>query len=143
MKYTFLFITGLVLASCSSEKPEEIKTKKDPVVQDVGPKYSYKVYLLPEVGWCYQVFRGTKMIINQKHIPAVQGVLGFETKEQAELAVQFIMIQIRAGNEQPAVTPHELDSIGAITLDPEPILDPEPSVEHTPSAPSQPEIEEN
>ena len=138
MKYTFLLIVSFALATCSSDKPEEIETNKETVIENTGPKYSYKVYNLPDVGWCYQVFRGTKMIINQKHIPAVQGVSGFETEEQATLAVEFIMVQIRAGNEQPAVTPHELDSIGAITLDPEPSPDPIPDVEHDRSAPEKP-----
>lgn len=116
MKYKVLFVLGFILASCSFDKTEEKEIKKDPVVQDEGPKYTYKVYQLANVGWCYQVFRGSKMIINQKHIPAVSGVKGFETKEKAEIAVRFLMEKIENGDERPPVTPEELDSIGAITL---------------------------
>ena len=117
MKIQLLFALALIIASCSSEKKEVDEIKKEPVEQTDKSKYSYRVYNQPDVGWCYQIFRGSKMIINQKHIPAVPGILGFETQEKAILAVEFIMVQIEAGNEQPTVSPEELDSIGAITLD--------------------------
>ena len=117
MKIQLLLVLGLILASCSNDIKEVEEVKKDPVEQIDQSKYSYRVYNKPDVGWVYQIFRGTKMIINQKHIPAVPGILGFETREKAVIAVEYLMIQIEAGNEQPTISPEELDSIGAITLE--------------------------
>jgi hypothetical protein len=108
------------MVSCGTENTDDLDVKLEKNSEQTSiPKYSSKVYYLQNVGWCYQVFRGTKMILNQKHIPAVQGIKGFETKEKAEIAVNFIMERVIAGNERPSVTPEELDSIGAIDLAPE------------------------
>jgi hypothetical protein len=118
MKYAYLIFIGVLLAACNSENSDEsdVKPENDDA-QTEKPRYTSNVYYLEDVGWCYQVFRGPKMILNQKHIPAVQGIKGFETKEKAEIAVNFIMERVNAGNERPSVTPEELDSIGAIKLD--------------------------
>lgn len=120
MKYAYLFFIGTLLASCGAENTDKTEVKlEESTEQSETSKYSSKVYYLQDVGWCYQVFRGTKIILDQKHIPAVQGVKGFETKEKAEIAVNFIMERVITGNERPSVTPEELDSIGAIDLEPE------------------------
>ena len=120
MKYAFLIFIGVLMVSCGTENRDDLDVKLEKNSEQTSiPKYSSKVYYLQNVGWCYQVFRGTKMILNQKHIPAVQGIKGFETKEKAEIAVNFIMERVIAGNERPSVTPEELDSIGAIDLAPE------------------------
>ena len=120
MKYAFLIFIGVLMVSCGTENTDDLDVKLEKNSEHPSiPKYSSKVYYLQNVGWCYQVFRGTKMILNQKHIPAVQGIKGFETKEKAEIAVNFIMERVIAGNERPSVTPEELDSIGAIDLAPE------------------------
>ena len=120
MKYAFLIFIGVLMVSCGTENTDDLDVKLEKNSEQTSiPKYSSKVYYLQNVGWCYQVFRGTKMILYQKHIPAVQGIKGFETKEKAEIAVNFIMERVIAGNERPSVTPEELDSIGAIDLAPE------------------------
>ncbi len=120
MKYAFLIFIGVLMVSCGTENTDDLDVKLEKNSEQTSiPKYSSKVYYLQNVGWCYQVFRGTKMILNQKHMPAVQGIKGFETKEKAEIAVNFIMERVIAGNERPSVTPEELDSIGAIDLAPE------------------------
>lgn len=116
MKFSVLFVTALIFTSCSSESEPEIVEKDNPSGQQQKSAYTYKVYLLQDVGWCYQIFKGSKLMIDQKHVPSVPGILGFSTKEKAEIAVQFIMKQIEAGNERPSVTPEQLDSIGAIDL---------------------------
>jgi hypothetical protein len=131
MKYIFLFVLGLTIVSCSQEQeaPEDSKMKPEQPSETVETtsKYSYKVDLTPDVGWGYRVFRGSKLIIDQKHVPAVPGIKGFETREKAELAVRYIMEQVEAGNERPSVSPEELDSLGAIQLEdyslPQPRLD--------------------
>lgn len=116
MKFLILVISVLFFTSCTNKNESEVEKEDIPVSQEKKSAYTYKVYLLQDVGWCYQIFKGSKLMIDQKHIPAVPGVLGFSTEQQAEIAVQFIMKQIEAGNERPSVTPEQLDSIGAIDL---------------------------
>jgi hypothetical protein len=117
MKYAYLIFIGVLLAACNTENSDESDVKpENGDAQTEKPRYTSNVYYLEDVGWCYQVFRGPKMILNQKHVPAVQGIKGFETKDKAEIAVNFIMERVLAGNERPSVTPEELDSIGAIDL---------------------------
>ena len=130
MKYVFLIALGLSVVSCSdTETTEEpvVESKNNQEQEAPKSKYSYRVFHTPETGWGYQVFRGSKIIINQAHVPAVPGVKGFETRQQAEIAVKYIMEFVEAGNERPSVNPEDLDSIGAINLEdydiPRPRLD--------------------
>ena len=147
MKYWILIVASIVLASCAGEEEDTTVPKETPVTKEEQPKYTYKVFEKPDVGWCYQIFRGAKLIIDQQHIPAVPGVRGFDSEEQAELAVQFIMEKVRAGNERPSVSPEELDEIGAINLEdfisPKPveraIPPPPPPIEHVVVKEDQPE----
>ncbi|NRA11592.1 MAG: DUF4907 domain-containing protein [Crocinitomicaceae bacterium] len=135
MKYAYLIVIGMLLVSCVSEDTGSTEGNADHKEQSNKPRYTSKVYLLQDVGWCYQIFKGSKIILNQKHIPAVQGIKGFETKEKAELAANFILERVNAGDERPSVTPEELDSIGAIDL----INDfgPPPSMENPPPPPTE------
>lgn len=57
------------------------------------------------------------MLINQQHVPAVNGLYGFETEEKAELAAKFIIERMKEGSDRPSVDASDLDSIGAINLD--------------------------
>jgi hypothetical protein len=51
------------------------------------------------------------MLINQKHIPSIPGVKGFETKEKATIAAEYILKQVEKGNFPPTVNREILDSL--------------------------------
>ena len=115
MKYAFLIFIGVLMVSCGTENTDDLDVKLEKNSEQTSiPKYSSKVYYLQNVGWCYQVFRGTKMILNQKHIPAVQGIKGFETKEQAATIGNYMIYKITNGIMPPSISVQDLDSLKII-----------------------------
>lgn len=90
--------------------PEDLNAEED-------DKVSYNTIYHGEVGWGYQIFKGKKLVINQEHIPAVNGLHGFKTQYHAELAAEFVIEKMKEGWDRPTVKAEELDSIGAIDLD--------------------------
>lgn len=112
-----IFVFSLLLTiGCSTESTQQ--KEKDPnlseQITDQKVAKSYKVIFTEEVGWGYQIFDGNKLMINQKHIPAVQGLKGFETKEKAEKTAQFVLDQVEAGIFPPTITTEILDSLGVL-----------------------------
>jgi len=72
---------------------------------------TYRVVYVDSVGWGYQIFQGPKLIIDQKHIPAVQGMNGFKSKQSAETTARYILIKINQGVFPPTISKRELDSL--------------------------------
>ena len=123
---------GLLLFSCS----EEVDNGEDIVSQDPNTEessnptdstnsttkstsasngYTYNVVLNDSGNeWGYQLFQGNNMVIKQMHIPAIQGNYGFETKEKAEIAAQFVLNKLENNIFPPAISPEELDSLGVL-----------------------------
>ena len=97
----------------TNQSSETVKSESNDQ-DDAGT--SYKVIFKENTGWGYQIFDGSKMLINQEHIPAVQGTKGFETKEHAEIAAKFILNKIDNGIFPPTISPQELDSLGVYSL---------------------------
>lgn len=131
MKY-FLILT-LALVSCSeAEKPEEVIESKigghqapvemtnvnstevlDSITEEIktsSGSFSYTV-IESDHGYGYQINKDGVMLINQKHIPSIPGVKGFETKEKATIAAKFILQQVEKGNFPPTVNRQILDSL--------------------------------
>lgn len=115
MRIVIIGITALIFASCAGE---EKKATQRPTIEKKDPEYSMKTVFTDGLGWGYHIFHGAKIVIKQEHIPAVQGMQGFESKEKAEIAAKYILERMKNGEEKPSVTPEQLDSIGAIKLDP-------------------------
>ncbi|MBL1280350.1 MAG: DUF4907 domain-containing protein [Fluviicola sp.] len=112
----FVFLVG-----CSNDVKENITPpKKDTIPQViVEPQktdsgYKYKVVFEENNGWGYQIFEGDKMLINQMHIPAIQGLQSFSTEEKARITAEFILLQVEQGNFPPTVTKETLDSLGVL-----------------------------
>ena len=123
---------GLLLFSCS----EEVDNGEDIVSQDPNTEessnptdstnsttkstsasngYTYNVVLNDSGNeWGYQLFQGNNMVIKQMYIPAIQGNYGFETKEKAEIAAQFVLNKLENNIFPPAISPKELDSLGVL-----------------------------
>ena len=115
MKFVPILLV-ISLVSCSTKNEGHVndtpEIDKQNTETTVGK--SYKVIFTDEIGWGYQIFDGNKMMINQKHIPAIQGLQGFETKEQAEITAKYILDQIDSGNFPPTISTDILDSLGVI-----------------------------
>ena len=134
--YKFLFFTTFLLCSCSDHtvKNESVDIENDsrfvqndsvhqvvdgenaPIEQNNNAassesRYSYKVVFKENSGWGYQIFDGAKLLINQEHIPAIQGLQGFSTRNKAEKTAQFVLDQIDKGNFPPTLSKEILDSL--------------------------------
>ena len=113
MNIKYLFIIPLVLLSCETEEQNTFApTPKETESKSETSLLSSKIIFKEDIGWGYQIFEGNKMVINQEHIPAVQGMHGFNTKEHAEIAADFVLNKIKNGLFPPTLTPDELDSMG-------------------------------
>lgn len=109
-----VFLVFLVFFSCSSDSDNELPSEKKNTVRTEAKnndEITYKLIFREDLGWGYQVFRGAKLFINQEHIPAIQGMKGFDTKEKAETTVLFVIEKIEKGETQPTVSVQELDSL--------------------------------
>ena len=65
-------------------------------------------------GFGYNIYVDSNMYVHQPHIPAVSGNKGFDSYANAEKAAGLIVYKIKNNILPPSVTPHELDSIGAL-----------------------------
>jgi hypothetical protein len=78
-------------------------------------RIDYKVVTFPSGdGWGYKVMEGKKVIIEQFHIPAINGTIAFATEEQAKLTGLLVTQKIMQGNFPPTITIEELDSLGVV-----------------------------
>ena len=67
------------------------------------------------LGWGYEVWKDGALIINQTHIPAIQGLRAFASQEQAQKAVDIIKIKLDKGIFPPTISIDELQGIGVDT----------------------------
>lgn len=83
--------------------------------QNIAPSsYSYKVIFDQNNGWGYQIFEADKMVINQTHIPAIQGIQGFSSQKNAEITAEYLLKKIKEGIFPPTITVQTLDSLGVL-----------------------------
>jgi hypothetical protein len=115
MKTTCLILSILVLFSCeNSESKGTLNHSNDRDVYSgkvQEPAYTMEVTENAEFGWGYQLFKDGKLMIDQKHIPAIQGEQGFSSKENAEITGNYILQKIKNGEFPPTVSLQELDSL--------------------------------
>jgi hypothetical protein len=137
MKIAHIVIVPLLLlGSCAEDAnkvvdmrdPQSIKEDKTDVSEGSGPapteepsshvstksNWTYKVMLVSEGNWGYQLFDAGKMVINQTSIPAVQGILGFDTKEKADKTARFILEKINRGEFPPTISQEELKTLNVL-----------------------------
>ncbi|MFH1321791.1 MAG: DUF4907 domain-containing protein [Bacteroidota bacterium] len=65
-----------------------------------------------EHGWGYDIFVNGNKYIHQEQIPAVPGIKGFETEEDAKKTAELVSHKIRNNIMPPSVTPEELENLG-------------------------------
>lgn len=111
----FIFVAFLIF-SCENQKDtisEETEVTTEST-KSVEPEYSVVTTQDSEYGWGYQLFKDGKLIIDQKHVPAIQGKKGFSSKEDADLTANYILEKIKKGAFPPTVSVEELDSLGVL-----------------------------
>jgi hypothetical protein len=65
-------------------------------------------------GFGYNILIYDAVYNHQPHIPAINGMRGFHTKDQARKAAELVVYKIKNNVMPPSVSPQELDSIGAL-----------------------------
>ena len=113
IKNTLLYalLAGLLIA-CTSEDPHRDQSATNEPKQNSTPVgFSNRIIFTENIGWGYQIFENGKLIIDQKNVPAVQGNMGFKTKEDAEKVCQFVTRKLEQKEFPPSVSVDELDSL--------------------------------
>jgi hypothetical protein len=60
----------------------------------------------------YDILDGQKVVIHQPHVPAMPGIVGFKTREDARKVGDLVVKKISAKIFPPTVSVEELDSLG-------------------------------
>lgn len=110
----------LALTSCI-EQPETQKepiaaikapvTIEKPIEEIVIDGLSLKITNSEHGGFGFEILQGTSTLIIQPHIPAVQGMKGFDTKEQAAIIGNYMIYKINNGIMPPSISIQDLDSL--------------------------------
>lgn len=117
IKYVIPFF---FLIACTNEAKESIQKEKTvekttiETSREARSKYSYKVVFEEGKGWGYQIFEGSHMLINQMHIPAIQGLQSFSSEKNARTTAEYILNQVELGHFPPTVTVDILDSLNVL-----------------------------
>lgn len=68
----------------------------------------------PNNTYGYNIIMGGRTLIHQPNAPALPGVEGFQTKEDAQKVAEFVIEKIRRDDFPPSVSVRELDSLGVL-----------------------------
>ena len=92
----------------------KIATEKDKEQELVAESLSLKITDSEHIGFGFEILQGTNPLIIQPHIPAIQGIKGFETKEQAATIGNYMIYKITNGIMPPSISVQDLDSLKII-----------------------------
>ena len=133
-RFLFFLLVALLLSCSNEEVIEETSEESGSTTKTVNDKaaqesesptygiqskenktaYSARIIFTDSLGWGYQIFDGNTMLINQLHIPSIQGNRGFKSREAAQLTANFILYKLSNGVFPPTVDEKELDSLGVL-----------------------------
>lgn len=126
---------SLVLVACTNETKQEIKETHDslamekamPVPQkpEENPYKDAKIDIRvfnndtikqePKLtGYGYDILIYEAVYNHQPHIPAINGVRGFHTKEQAQKTAELVAFKIKNNIMPPSLSVKELDSLDVL-----------------------------
>lgn len=113
MKLILFYSCLLLMVSCKTNmKTEDSEESKKPLkTNSTEPVYSIFTTEKEGIGWGYQILKDGKLMIDQDHIPAVEGNKGFSSKEDAEKTANFMLQKIKNGVFPPTISIEELDSL--------------------------------
>lgn len=119
-----LFILALLALTSCIEQPSPNKEPLVPQKNTVSTKdipeevdseeLSLKITDSEYGGFGFEILQGENTLIIQPHIPAVPGMKGFETKEQATIIGNYMIYKINNGIMPPSISVQDLDSLEVI-----------------------------
>ena len=127
MKIIFALLLFLFLISCENQsstsrsKKKSNTSKSEKVDSEVQinktsktiSKDNYQIITVKDelLGWGYLILQNGKIVIEQKHIPAIQGNLGFISEEESKLVANLVVQKILKRDFPPSISLEELDSL--------------------------------
>lgn len=124
-----MFLIMMLVISCSNDDTKSVESPKstteapenfdnqnnyDTIIQKPESNnlddLSVQVYSI-DSGFAYKINLGEKPMIDQKHIPGVQGLKYFKSEEDARNAGMLMLYKLENNIMPPSVTLNELDSL--------------------------------
>jgi len=94
------------------KRQEEKRASENNKQQELaGESLSLKITDSEYTGFGFEILQGTSPLIVQPHIPAIQGIKGFETEEQASVIGNYMIYKINHGIMPPSISVQDLDSL--------------------------------
>ena len=104
----FMFVLSSMIYSCIDN---EKSGNSDDVIVDKNNRVITAEIIEVENGWGYDIYIDGKRTIRQSHIPAVEGLQTFETKNDASKVADLVKYKLDNGIMPPSITTKELDSL--------------------------------
>ncbi len=108
--YYPIFILFMLFCACQTNT-EKIENVDIGIVDKTEMNLEIKTLYNDSIGWGYQIYVNGNIYINQPHVPAVQGLRGFETEEQAMKTAEYVSRKIENGVMPPTINIEEIDSL--------------------------------
>ncbi|MBD3635914.1 MAG: DUF4907 domain-containing protein [Crocinitomicaceae bacterium] len=130
-KLISIVLLGLGLFSCENDEQnnqtDSVISKENTVVNEIDSNhlstenntensdhYTVTAIYTDSIGWGYQILNNEQPFINQPHIPAISGVKGFASEDDAIKTGNFAIYKIENGVFPPTISEEELDSLGVL-----------------------------
>lgn len=132
MRYLIILSLVFFLNACSDEK-DSVDQPADSVINneqtltnqpngndtaaltenksEKTPEFTVETFENAKNEWGYRIMQADQIFINQPHIPAVSGRLGFQNEREAESVGNLVVHKLESGEMPPSVTREELDSL--------------------------------
>jgi hypothetical protein len=106
----YILLSFFLLAAC-----RQGNTKIAPYAGEAGTTIPViKIFGTDATGYGYSIFIQDKEIIHQPHIPAIDSLHCFSSKEDAERVALLVRQKMINHQFPPAVSVEEIDSLGVI-----------------------------
>lgn len=121
MRILHLLFIAIITFACGANNTknelnntkEFVKTTADSSIKNSLKKLNFETYKVNHT-WGYKIYQDSNMMINQPHIPSIQGNKGFSSQFKAAVAAQFIMEKLNNNIFPPSFSLNELDSLGLL-----------------------------
>lgn len=125
-KFYILFFIFSALLACSENGVNEtlkanntqeknIKSSDSTLdLSKISPQYSIEIFNTNENEFGYDILVNGMKYVHQPHIPAIEGMAGFKSKEDAEKTASLMIEKIKNNIIPPTISKAELDSLGVL-----------------------------
>lgn len=114
MRLSLRAMLAAVFILCLMASNESVRATSDDMsfaVLNSNKGYSYQVIQNDTSAWIFTIYKDSKAIIAQNHIPAIQGLLAFQDSVQAANVAKLMIKKMEDGVFPPAIKISELDSL--------------------------------